>query len=54
MAAHPRRQLIEAIAEARYELANENGYAGMVWCLADAYALVEEMPDLQLLPDVVA
>jgi hypothetical protein len=47
---HPRRELIEAIADATYDLANEHGPTGggMWWHLSQALALVEMLPALTL------
>lgn len=48
---HPKRDLIEAIAEATFDLANEDGTGrggGMWWHLDWAYALVEVLPELTL------
>jgi hypothetical protein len=49
VAAHPRRHVIEAIAETTYEIDNdstEGGGGGMVYHLSHAYALVDAMPAL--------
>lgn len=48
---HPKRDLIRGIAEAAYDLANEDGTGsggGMWWHLSWAYALVEALPALRL------
>jgi hypothetical protein len=48
--AHPRRDVIDAIAEATYDLANDEAPAGggMWWHLSQAHALVEALPALSL------
>lgn len=48
---HPKRALIEAIAEATYDITNEDGDGsggGMWWHLSFATAIVEWLPELTL------
>lgn len=48
VAGHARRELIETIAEATYDLDGEDGGgSGMVWHLAQAHALVSVLPGLR-------
>jgi hypothetical protein len=47
LAAHPRRDLITALAEVHAEVDEEMG-AGMRWHLERAYAVVEALPELVL------
>jgi hypothetical protein len=47
VANHPRRDLIETIAEATYDIDGEDGGGGKVWHLAQAHALVSTLPGLR-------
>lgn len=47
LATHPRRRVIEALADVHSEVDEEMG-AGMRWHLRRAYAVVEALPDLSL------
>ena len=49
VAVHPKRELIETIAEATYDLANEHGGGGGMWYhTSQAHGLVEALPALGL------
>lgn len=57
VAAHPRRDVIEALAESMYDLANENegGPGGGMWhWLSYAHAVVEGVPELYVAKNVPA
>jgi hypothetical protein len=50
LATHPRRTLINALAEVHADV-DEEMSAGMRWHLRRAYAVVEALPDLTLRAD---